>query len=208
MQIYVKMANILTYAASRNFSQDFRVISRRVFNLFRSLLLLTQIFKTNIWLASNYRYGGFGQVSVNELCHEFRLVARIRDAFVQCMKSFVFGRDGSFITRNNFRNGEQTEYSRTFNPLLKNRSYPRHGMRVGSNGRNSSRSSQPVERETMRRPMENRRSRKTNARTNFRSYEIIGSRTREGARNRRETIAINQTSRYCCDGSVSPWRNT
>lgn len=122
------------------------------------------------------------------------------DPFVQCVKSFVSGRDGGFITRNNFRNGERTEpaYSRSFNPLLKNRSYPRHGMRVGSNGRNSSRSSQSVERETMCYRWKIASRKNENARNELpRSFEIIGSRhagrAKGASRYRHETIAINQT---------------
>lgn len=122
------------------------------------------------------------------------------DQFVRCVKSFVSERDGGFITRNNFRNGERTEpaYSRSFNPLLKNRSYPRHGMRVGSNGRNSSRSSQPVERETMCCRWKIASRKNENARNELpRSFEIIGSRhagrAKGASRYRHETIAINQT---------------
>lgn len=91
-------------------------------------------------------------------------------------------------------NAERTEpaYSRTFNLLLKNRLYPRHGMRVRSNDRNSSRSFELVGRETM----ENRESKNVCSNKSSRSFEIIS--LRESARYiaaDRDRIRISR-----CDG--------
>lgn len=88
-------------------------------------------------------------------------------------------------------------YSRTFNPLLKNRSYLRHGMRVGSNGRNSSRSFESVERETIRSvPMENRESKNEKISAPVRNNRNAKALSFHHGRRSRSI----RTPRYYCDG--------
>lgn len=100
-------------------------------------------FKTKIiWLASNCRRFRARWL----ISYEFR-VAGIRETpFVQCMQSFVSGRDSLRETIFEMASGQNP---RILDSLTRYWKIARIGMHVRSNGRNSSRSSQPAERETM-----------------------------------------------------------